>query len=131
VVVPDIGTVGDVVLGIVISIAEADIADHTYRENAKLLNDLLSQIRNRNEAGAAKWEEIRREVESIRDMKQSYLGYAFEFISYGQGSILEQQGIAFGVLTDQIADEFGYVRRKSWGDIFAGGYGKFEKKQSE
>jgi hypothetical protein len=62
-------------------------------------------------------------------MRQSWLGSAWEFVSYGQGSLSEKQAIAMTFLAHELADEFGYTYQRTWGEVFRGKLGRFAKRQ--
>lgn len=60
-------------------------------------------------------------------MKQSFLGYIWEFISYGQGSFVEKQALAMNILADELAKKYGYQNTRTWSDVFDGQVGRYEK----
>ena len=62
-------------------------------------------------------------------MKQSILGYIGEFMSYGQGSLKEQQAMAMMSLALDLGEKFGYENKRTWGDVFQGRFGHFEKER--
>ena len=124
---PGIGTARNLALGIVTALVESKVANETYTENAELLNDLLSRIERDGKANDADWKEIGAKIDAIANMEQSAAGYAFEIISYGQGSLIEQKELAMAVLADELAERFGYRRVRTWIEWIRGGWGRFEK----
>ena len=125
---PGLGAAENIALGLVIAFVEADIANTLYRESATVLNDLLRQIAQNDDADEADWRTINEKLKEIASMKQSILGYIWEVISYGQGSLLEKQAMAMMSLALDLGEKYGYKNTKTWGDIFGGGLGRFERK---
>jgi len=64
-------------------------------------------------------------------MKQSYLGYLFEFLTYGQGSLPEKQGGEMYLLALRLAERFGYANVRTLNDILSGDFGTFKKAQGK
>lgn len=126
---PGLGMAQNVALGILISIVEAGVADEIHRNSAKTLDELLRQMVENGDADEKQWNDIEGRLKEIAAMKQSVLGYIWEVISYGQGSLAERQAMAMNLLAWELADTHGYQNKKTWGEILAGGLGKFEKKQ--
>jgi len=121
------GVFKNIGLGLIISIVEGDISNAVYRESAAMLNDLLRQIAHNGDATEKDWLEINDKLLDIINMKQSVLGFMWELLSYGQGSVVEKQAIAMMQLADTLGNRFGYHNKKSWGDIFSGSLGNYEK----
>jgi hypothetical protein len=128
---PGLGTASNIGLGILISLAEASIGNEIYRNGAAALNDLLRQIDQNNEATEKDWLEINQELQRIASMKQSYLGYLFEFLTYGQGSLPEKQGGEMYLLALRLAERFGYANVRTLNDILSGDFGTFKKAQGK
>ncbi len=126
---PRLGLAENIALGLVISLAEAGVANAVYRESVAVLTDLLKLIAKNGDADESGWQEIEAKVRKIGDMQQSWLGLAWEVLTYGQGSLQEKQAIAMMMLASDLADRYGYVNKKSWSDLLTGGQGHFEKEQ--
>jgi hypothetical protein len=126
---PGLGAAENLALGIAISFIEAGVADTAYRDSAAMLNDLLRQIAESGDADENDWRAIEKDLKDIANMKQSWLGAAWEVISYGQGSLPEKQAIAMMTLASELGRKFGYHEEKTWGDVFSGNVGRFKKKE--
>jgi hypothetical protein len=126
---PGAGAAANVAMGIVASLAEAGVAEAVFRDAASVLTDLLQQIAQNGDADEQEWAEIEGQLEEIARMKQSIWGYLGEFMSYGQGSLKEQQALAMMSLARDLGDKFGYENKRTWGDVFQGRFGHFEKKR--
>jgi len=125
---PGLGAAENIALGLVIALAEADIANSFYRNSAAVLNELLHQIAQNGDADEAGWQAIDEKLKAIASLKQSILGYIWEGISYGQGSLREQQAMAMLVLATELGEKYGYKNTKTWAELLDGGLGHFEKK---
>jgi len=88
---PGLGAARNLALGVIASLAEAGVAESAYHDTARMLDDLLSQIAKNDDADEAEWEAIRDKLNEIANMKQSWLGAAWEFVSFGQRSVVEKQ----------------------------------------
>jgi hypothetical protein len=126
---PGVGATANIALGIVASLAEAGVAESLYRDAVSVLTDLLQQIAQNGDADEQDWTVIEGKLKEIASMKQSILGYIGEFMSYGQGSLKEQQAMALMSLALDLGEKFGYENKKTWGDVFQGRFGHFEKKR--
>ena len=124
-----LGAVENLALGVLISFAEAGVANAAYRESVAVLTDLLKQIAQNGDADEPGWQEIEARLKEIGDMKQSWLGLAWEVLTYGQGSIQEKQAMAMMLLASDLADKYGYINKKPWSESLTGGQGHFERKQ--
>lgn len=125
---PGAGAVRNIALGLAISLVESSVANSAYRESATVLNDLLRQLAQGEDADNVDWSSIETQLKEIANMKQSTLGYVWETISYGQGSLQEKQAMALMFLASDLGQKYGYINKQSWGDIFSGSPGRFEKK---
>jgi hypothetical protein len=125
---PGVGTAANFALGIVASLAEAGVADAVYRDAASVLKDLLQKIEKNGDASDQDWAAIEEKLKEITNMKQSTLGYLGEVMTYGQGSLKEKQAMAMMSLAFDLGKKFGYQNKRTWGDIFQGRFGRFEKK---
>jgi hypothetical protein len=123
-----LGAAENLALGFVIAFVEADVADSAYRESVTVLDDLLRQIAHNGEADENNWREIEEKLKEIAKLKQSTLGSAWGFVSIGQGSLIAKQAVAMMMLAWELADKYGYKNKKTWGELFTGGQGHFEKK---
>jgi hypothetical protein len=126
---PGVGATANIALGIVASLAEAGVAESVYRDAASVLKDLLQQIEQNGDADEKDWQEIDEKLKEIANMKQPVVGYLGEVMSYGQGSLKEKQAMAMMLLAWDLGKKFGYDNKKTWGDIFQGRFGSFEKKR--
>jgi hypothetical protein len=115
-----VGATANIALGIVASLAEAGVAESVYRDAASVLTDLLQQIAQNGDADEQNWTAIEGKLKEIASMKQSILGYVGEFMSYGQGSLKEQQATAMMSLALDLGKKFGYENKRTWGDVFQG-----------
>ena len=91
------------------------------------MQDLLGQIQEKGEADEKEWAEIEGRLNEIAKMKQSWFGHLWEFISFGQGSLIEKQAMAMHLLATELAEKHGYENKKTWNDILDGRVGRFEK----
>ena len=126
---PGLGALENVALGVMISLVEASIADTIYKDAAETLNGLLEQIAKNDEADEKEWQAIGDKLKEIANMKQSWLGYLGEFMSYGQGSLPEQQAMEMVSLALDLARKHGYKNVRTLGDWFDGRFGHFERNQ--
>ena len=124
---PGLGAAENIALGILISLVEAGVASTVYRESAAMLNELLTQIAQHGDADEAEWAAIESKLNEIANMKQSVLGYVWEFITYGQGSLQEKQAMAMMLLASELGDKFGYANERSWEEMLRGDLGHFKK----
>jgi hypothetical protein len=90
---------------------------------------LLNQIAQNEEASEAEWQAIGERLKQIANMKQSLLGHAWEFITYGQGSLPEKQAIAMMMLAGELAAKYGYRNVRTWSEVLHGQFGHFEKER--
>ncbi|MGD9720828.1 MAG: hypothetical protein AB7O59_14150 [Pirellulales bacterium] len=125
---PGLGMAENVALGTIISLVEANVANEYYRSAAQSLNDLLDQIAANGDADEQGWRTIKQRLDAIASMKQSILGSLWEFISYGQGSLQEQQGAAMMFFAGELAEKYGYEHQLTWSDAFDAKPGRFKRK---
>ena len=113
---PGLGAAENIALGIVISLVEADVASEAYKKAAAFLNDLLRQVAENGDADESQWRAIAEKLTAIANMKQSMLGYVWEVISYGQGSLQEKQALAMMALASELGEKFGYHQERQPGE---------------
>ena len=96
-------------------------AEAFYSDQASRLQQLLNMMARDAALTDSEWLAIGGELRRIAGMKQSACGWVWEnLISYGQGSLIEQQGMALGGLCTRLElDHPQYRYTRSWGDFFA------------
>jgi hypothetical protein len=92
---------------------------------------LLQQIAQNGDANGQDWTAIEGKLKEIASMKQSTLGHVWEVITYGQGSLKEKQAMAMMSLAWDLGKKFGYENKRTWGDVFDGRFGHFERKREQ
>jgi hypothetical protein len=123
------GAIKSVAMGIAISLIEANVANDMFRDSAASLNELLQDLEENEEVDEAGWKDIEIRLREIANMRQSILGYVWEFVSYGQGSLAEKQALAMMVFTGELADKYGYRSTRTWLDMLRGEVTRYEKQQ--
>jgi hypothetical protein len=127
---PSLGVLENVALGIMISLAEANVASEAYKHSHAALKSLLDQITQNRDATESESHDITKKLADIANMKQSSAGFSWEFITYGQGSVPERQAQAMQILAFELADKYGYRNVRTWGDFIHGRYGHYERKST-
>jgi hypothetical protein len=98
---------------------ERGVAEDFYRSEYSKFNTVISQLGDRLDSNDLAW--IKSELELIHGMKQSSFGAVMEFISYGQGSLLEQQAGSLGVLRRKLERKYPDMGwQRSWTQWFQG-----------
>jgi hypothetical protein len=98
---------------------ERNVAENYYRRELSQFSTVMSALSEQLTPDDIDW--IKSELNQIHAMKQSSFGSLIEFISYGQGSLLEQQGGALGVLRGKLEQRFPTMGwQRSWSQWFFG-----------
>jgi hypothetical protein len=103
-------------LAIIGSFVEADIANDYYKEQAGNLNALLKIFCKSGEVDAAGWADIQNKISEVNAMQLSWAGWAWEKITYGQGSLAERKGWAFASLANELGAKYGYQFTRTWSE---------------
>jgi len=127
---PGLSAVENIGLGVVISVAEADISNEFYEACSNSLNGLLGQVAENHEAVQSEWDAILQRIEQIKAMKLSLPGRIWSWIS-SVDVLTVQKGNALMLLAGEIADKHGYVLVTSWSDMVDGRPGFFERRSKE
>lgn len=105
---PNLGTLANIALGVVISLAEAGVANAAYQDSVEAMQNLLKQIEVNGDADEEGWREIESKLQEIAVMKQSMLGRVWEWLTYGQGSLTERKAMAIMTYSSELATKYGY-----------------------
>ncbi len=129
---PGIGVAGNIALGVLTALVEAQIGNAFYKKGAAELNDIITKLAENSDLDDEAWQAITARVTEIQNMEQTWPYKLAEFISYGQGSLPERKGIAMSLLAQDLAKQYGYEYVWSLADAIFGTLpkpGSFEKKE--